>query len=72
VRREAEHAFEISLSIERSLGEVLEVDWHAAYTGCYWYMAIPNMREERLSIIMQAYADILREHDFLRDIFGVI
>lgn len=40
--------------------------------GCYWYMAIPNMREERLSILMQAYADILREHDFLRDIFGVI
>jgi hypothetical protein len=40
--------------------------------GCYWYMAIPNMREERLSMLMRAYADILREHDFLRDIFGVI
>jgi hypothetical protein len=40
--------------------------------GCYWYMAIPNMRDERLSMLMQAYADILREHDFLRDIFGVI
>ena len=40
--------------------------------GCYWYMAIPNMREERLTLLMQAYADVLREHDFLRDIFGVI
>jgi hypothetical protein len=40
--------------------------------GCYWYMAIPNMREERLSMLMQAYADILREHDILRDIFGII
>lgn len=40
--------------------------------GCYWYMAIPNMREERLMLLMQAYAEVLREHDFLRDIFGVI
>jgi hypothetical protein len=40
--------------------------------GCYWYMAIPNMREERLSLLMSAYADVLREHDFIRDIFGVI
>ncbi len=40
--------------------------------GCYWYMAIPNMREERLVLLMQAYVDVLREHDFLRDIFGVI
>jgi hypothetical protein len=40
--------------------------------GCYWYMAIPNMREERLSMLMLAYAEVLREHDFLRDIFGVI
>lgn len=40
--------------------------------GCYWYMAIPNMREERLTMLMQAYAEVLREHDFFRDIFGVI
>ena len=40
--------------------------------GCYWYMAIPNMREERLSLLMQAYAEVLRDHEFLRDIFGVI
>jgi Transposase DDE domain len=40
--------------------------------GAYWYMAIPNMREERLVLLMQAYAEVLREHDFLRDIFGVI
>jgi hypothetical protein len=40
--------------------------------GCYWYMAIPNMREERLTMLMQAYAEVLREHEFLRDAFGVI
>lgn len=40
--------------------------------GSYWYMAIPNMREERLVMLMQAYVEVLQEHDFLRDIFGVI
>jgi hypothetical protein len=40
--------------------------------GCYWYMAIPNMREARLALLMQAYVEVLQEHGFLRDIFGVI
>jgi hypothetical protein len=40
--------------------------------GCYWYMAIPNMREERLLRLMTAYAEVLREHDFLRELLGVI
>jgi hypothetical protein len=34
-------------------------------------MAIPNMREERLTRLMQAYADVFREYDFLGDLFGV-
>lgn len=40
--------------------------------GAYWYMAIPNMREERLIMLMSAYVEVLREHEFLREIFGVI
>jgi hypothetical protein len=40
--------------------------------GCYWYMAIRNMREERLLRLMTAYAEVLREHDFLRELLGVI
>lgn len=40
--------------------------------GSYWYMAIPNMREERLSLLMQAYVEVLREHEFLQDICGII
>jgi hypothetical protein len=40
--------------------------------GSYWYLAIPNTREERLTPLMQAYAEVLRQHDLLRDIFGVI
>ncbi|HOU90015.1 MAG TPA: hypothetical protein PLU22_03170 [Polyangiaceae bacterium] len=40
--------------------------------GCYWYMAIPNMRQERLKLLMRSYAEVLKQQDFLREIFGVI
>ena len=40
--------------------------------GCYWYMAIPNMREDRLLQLMTAYGEVLREHEFLRELLGVI
>jgi hypothetical protein len=40
--------------------------------GCYWYMAIPNMREERLVKLMTAYGEVLREHEVLREFLGII
>ena len=40
--------------------------------GCHWYMAIPNMREERLVRLMTAYGEVLREHEFIRDLLGVL
>ncbi|WP_437626558.1 IS4 family transposase [Sorangium sp. So ce1151] len=40
--------------------------------GCYWYMAIPRMREERLAVLINAYAEVLQEHAFVREITGVI
>jgi hypothetical protein len=40
--------------------------------GCYWYMAIPSMREERLVRLMTAYGEILQEHALLREMLGVI
>ena len=40
--------------------------------GAYWYEAIPNMREERLTLLMNAYVEELREHAFLKEICGVI
>jgi Transposase DDE domain len=40
--------------------------------GCYWYMAIPTMREERLLRLMTAYGEVLREHEFLRELLGII
>jgi hypothetical protein len=40
--------------------------------GCYWYLAIPNMREERLLRLMTAYGEVLREHEVARELLGVI
>jgi hypothetical protein len=40
--------------------------------GFYWYMAIPNMREERLRVLMQAFAEVIHEQAFLRELLGTI
>jgi hypothetical protein len=40
--------------------------------GCYWYMAIPRMREERLVKLMTAYGEVLREHEVTREFLGII
>jgi hypothetical protein len=40
--------------------------------GLHWYMAIPRMREERLRMLVDAYGEILKEHEFTRELFGVI
>lgn len=40
--------------------------------GMFWYQALPNMGPERLALLMGAYDDVLREHEFFRSIFGVI
>jgi len=40
--------------------------------GIHWYMAIPNMREERLRLLIGAYGDVLREHALTRELFSVL
>jgi hypothetical protein len=40
--------------------------------GLHWYMAIPNMRQERLRTLIDAYGEVLREHAFTRDLLGAI
>ena len=40
--------------------------------GCYWYRAIPNMREERLVPLMTAFGEILTAHATFSDTFGII
>ena len=40
--------------------------------GSYWYSAIPNLREERLRPLMEAFGKIVANHQLSRDIFAVI
>ncbi len=40
--------------------------------GTYWYSALPNLREERLRPLMEAFGQIVSEHDVSREILGVI
>jgi hypothetical protein len=40
--------------------------------GRYWYQAIPTLHEERLRPLMQAFADIIAQHEIFNTIFGVI
>jgi hypothetical protein len=40
--------------------------------GAYWYLAIPNLRHERLILLMNAYEAVLAEHGFMREMLGVI
>ena len=40
--------------------------------GSFWYDAIPNMPEERLAILVNAYDQILREQPIFSQIFGLI
>ena len=48
---------------------------HVASTynqGIHWYMAIPNMREERLRILIDAYGAVLAHRDLTRELFAVL
>ncbi len=40
--------------------------------GLHWYMAIPRMREERLVMLMNAYGEVLREHQLTRELLGTL
>lgn len=46
---------------------------HSLYRqGCYWYSCLPNMREDWLRTLMDAFDRIVREHAVLRDAFGIL
>lgn len=40
--------------------------------GLHWYMAIPNMREQRLRLLIDAYGSVLKDHALTRELFGVL
>ena len=39
---------------------------------CYWYSALPNLRDERLQPLMEAFGKIVSEHELSREMLGVI
>ncbi len=40
--------------------------------GLHWYRALPNMKQERLEILMPAYERELRDHEIFNRVFGLI
>jgi hypothetical protein len=40
--------------------------------GKFWYSALPNMREERRDLLLGAFEQELHDHQFIRDLFGVL
>lgn len=42
------------------------------YQGCYYYGALPNMKEAKLRPLMEAFGDLLREQSVFNQLFGVI
>jgi hypothetical protein len=40
--------------------------------GSFWYQALPNMSTERRALLMTAYEEVLREHEFFCELFSVI
>jgi len=40
--------------------------------GLHWYRALPNMKPERLEILMPAYERELRDHEVFARVFGLI
>jgi hypothetical protein len=40
--------------------------------GSYWYSALPNLRDERLRPLMEAFGQIVSDHAISRDILGVL
>ena len=40
--------------------------------GCYWYRAIPNMREDQLVLLMTTFGEVVDSHAAFRELFGII
>lgn len=40
--------------------------------GTFWFRALPNMREENIAKLLPAFDAVIREHQFFREVYGVI
>jgi hypothetical protein len=46
---------------------------HSLYhQGSFWYDALPNMPADRLTTLMAAYDETIREHEVFSEILGVL
>lgn len=42
------------------------------HQGCFWFMAIPNMKRERLERLITSYAEVIEEHTLTKEMLGTI
>lgn len=40
--------------------------------GTFWFRALPNMHEEDRELLLPAFDEVIREHEFFREVYGVI
>lgn len=40
--------------------------------GTFWFRALPNMREENVQLLIPAFDEVIREHEFFREAYGVV
>lgn len=40
--------------------------------GTYWFQALPNMRDDRLRLLMTAFGEIIHEHQAIRSAIGIL
>jgi hypothetical protein len=40
--------------------------------GTFWFRALPNMHEEDIELLLPAFDNVIREHEFFREVYGVI
>jgi len=40
--------------------------------GTFWFRALPNMHEEDIVLLMPAFDAVIREHEFFREVYGVL
>lgn len=46
---------------------------HSLFTqGSYYFEALPNMSDEKLRPLIEAFDDIVREHAIFRDLYGIL
>lgn len=40
--------------------------------GCFWYDAIPAMRDDRFRLLMENFDAVMREHQLCSEVFGIL